>query len=199
MGSIAPDMSTRLPAADRRLQLIDVATETFGDVGFHSASMNAIAAAAGVTKPVLYQHFSSKEDLFTAVLRHVGAKLRTALESSVAQAADGRERVELGFAAYFGFLHNHRASARVLFGEARRIDETMAKEANRAVESIANMVADLIEIDGLSTEERRVLANGVVGLAEGAGRAWIRRTNGLSAERLAEVVAELAWAGLRGE
>ena len=83
--------------------------------------------------------------------------------------------------------------------QARRIDETMANEANRAVESIADMVAGLIEIDGLNTEERRVLANGVVGIAEGAGRAWIRRTNGLSAERLAELVAELAWAGLRGE
>ena len=60
--------ATRLPADERRDQLLDVALEVFATAGFHGASMNEIAEAAGVTKPVLYQHFDSKNDLFAALL-----------------------------------------------------------------------------------------------------------------------------------
>ena len=193
-------MTSRLPAATRRQQLVEVATDTFGDTGFHATSMNDVASAAGVTKPVLYQHFSSKEDLFEAVLRHVGSQLRSLLEA--AASADGltpRQQVERGFAAYFAFLRDHRASARVLFGEARRTDESTAAEADRAVESIADFVATLIEIEGLDERARQVLANGIVGLAEGAGRFWARNQHQMSADELAALTAELAWSGLRGD
>jgi AcrR family transcriptional regulator len=193
-------MTSRLPAATRRQQLVEVATDTFGDAGFHATSMNDVAAAAGVTKPVLYQHFSSKEDLFEAVLRHVGSQLRMLLEDAAsAEGLAPRQRVERGFAAYFAFLRDHRASARVLFGEARRTDESIAAEADRAVESIAEFVATLIEIDGLDDPARNALANGIVGLAEGAGRFWVRHQHDMTADELAALTAELAWSGLRGD
>lgn len=192
-------MTGRLPAATRRQQLVEVATDTFGDHGYHPTSMNDVAAAAGVTKPVLYQHFSSKEDLFQAVLRYVGAQLRDLLsEAAAAPELSPRERVEKGFAAYFAFLRDHRSSARVLFGEARRTDDLTAAEADHAVESIAAFVTGLIDVEGLDEQERMVLANGVVGLAEGAGRYWVRNQHDMTAERLAELTVELAWVGLRG-
>ena len=65
----------RLPAAKRRLQLLAVALDVFAERGFYSTSMNDVADAAGVTKPVLYQHFGSKRELFVELLGEIGAGL----------------------------------------------------------------------------------------------------------------------------
>ncbi|MGZ6966617.1 MAG: helix-turn-helix domain-containing protein, partial [Acidimicrobiia bacterium] len=64
-------MSMRLPAEQRRTQLVAVAVEVFGERGFHATSMDEVAEAAGVTKPVLYQHFPSKRALFRELLDDV--------------------------------------------------------------------------------------------------------------------------------
>ncbi len=84
----------RLPAARRRRQLLDTARAVFAERGFHSTSMNDIADAAGVTKPVLYQHFSSKRDLFREVLEDVGGRLEETIAKAAAGAPGPREQVE---------------------------------------------------------------------------------------------------------
>ena len=71
--------SPRLSATARREQILDVALEVFGRAGFHGASMNDVADAAGVTKPVLYQHFDSKRELYRALLEEVGSRLLSAI------------------------------------------------------------------------------------------------------------------------
>ena len=68
-------MTTRLPAEQRRRQLLDVACTVFATHGFHATSMDDVASAAGVTKPVLYQHFPSKRALFVELLENVGHEL----------------------------------------------------------------------------------------------------------------------------
>jgi AcrR family transcriptional regulator len=68
-------MAVRLPAPERRRQLLDVALEAFSARGFHPTSMHEIAEAAGVTKPVLYQHFSSKRELYLELLDDVAGRL----------------------------------------------------------------------------------------------------------------------------
>jgi AcrR family transcriptional regulator len=77
--------SPRLTATARREQIIDVALEVFGRAGYHGASMNDIAEAAGVTKPVLYQHFDSKRDLYLALIDEVGARLIAAITKATAR------------------------------------------------------------------------------------------------------------------
>ena len=94
-------MSMRLPASARREQILDVSVQVFARNGFHSTSMNDVADAAGVTKPVLYQHFDSKQDLYLALLEEAGNRLRTAVSKAVAGAANGKEQTEMGFRAYF--------------------------------------------------------------------------------------------------
>ena len=79
-------VSTRLPAARRRRQLLEVALRVFADRGYHDASMNDIAVAAGVTKPVLYQHFTSKRELFTELLTDVGRDLQDKITKAIASA-----------------------------------------------------------------------------------------------------------------
>ena len=83
-------MSIRLPAPARSEQILDVAVEVFARNGFHGASMNDVAEAAGVTKPVLYQHFDSKQDLYMALLDEVGNRLLSAITKATAGVASTR-------------------------------------------------------------------------------------------------------------
>ena len=77
------------------------ALEVFARQGFHATSMNEIADAAGVTKPVLYQHFTSKRGLYLELLSDVGNRLLEAIAKATANAGSPRAQVERGFAAYF--------------------------------------------------------------------------------------------------
>ena len=83
-----------LPAARRRRQLLEVALKVFAEQGFYVTSMSDIADAAGVTKPVLYQHFSSKRQLYSELLTEVGNQLQEAITKAVAEANSPREMVE---------------------------------------------------------------------------------------------------------
>src|SRR3954453_14044635 len=140
-------MSTRLPAAARREQLLAVALEVFAREGFHGTSMNEVAEAAGVTKPVLYQHFRSKRELFLALLDDVGAGLRNAIGKAAVEAGTPRAQVEKGFAAFFTWMANDRDAFLLLFGGGLRRDEEFA-EAVRGVEAaIADAIAPLIQAD----------------------------------------------------
>jgi AcrR family transcriptional regulator len=189
---------TRLPAARRRQQLLDVALEVFAERGFHPTSMNDLAEAAGVTKPVLYQHFTSKRELYLELLETVGNRLRDAIVAATAAAEGPRQQVEQGFAAYFRFVADHQAAFQVLFGGGTRRDEEFAGHVRRVEAAIATAISSLIEVEGLSVTERSLLAHAIVGLAEGASRHWLFDDTPGDPEALAARVAELAWAGLRG-
>lgn len=189
---------SRLPAAARRQQLLDVALRLFGERGFHHTSMNDIAEAAGVTKPVLYQHFGSKRDLFREVLREVGGRLRDAVGKATAEAGGPRRQVEAGFRAYFGWVADTRGGFDVLFAGETRRDPDFVREALRVETEIADTIASLIVVEGLSEERRRLLAYGIVGIAETTSRHWLADDLDLGPDELAQQVAELAWAGLRG-
>jgi AcrR family transcriptional regulator len=190
-------MAVRLPAPRRRRQLLDVALRVFGEHGFHSASMDDVAEAAGVTKPVLYQHFGSKRELYLELLRDVGQQLIDEVTGAARAAHHPHEQVEAGFAAYFRFVAAHVDAFRLLFGGSLQPDEEFAAVAERVEESIAAVIAELIDVD-LDPEERLVLAHGVIGLAEGTSRYWVAQELSLDPDPLATRVAEMAWAGLRG-
>jgi AcrR family transcriptional regulator len=191
-------VSTRLPAALRRRQLLDVAMRVFAARGFHDASMNDIAVEAGVTKPVLYQHFASKRELFAELLRDVGGELQETITKAVAQATGPREMVELGFAAYFNYVDVHRTAFRLFYGGTMARDEEFAEVVNQTERAVAGLVAGLIEIEGLGTEQRRVLGHGIVGMIEGASIHWLKSNSDADPDELAHQLADLAWRGLRG-
>lgn len=191
-------MSTRLPAARRRRQLLAVALRVFADEGYHDASMNDIAVAAGVTKPVLYQHFSSKRDLFAELLEEVGRDLQDTITKAVAAAPGPHEMVEMGFAAYFDYVNRHRDAFMLLYGGGLARDSEFAEMVNQTERAVAALVAGLIEIEGLSAEARQVLGHGIVGMIEGASIHWLRSNSDADPAALARQLADLAWKGLRG-
>jgi len=189
-------MSTRLPAAARREQLLAVAVEVFAHQGFHGAAMNDIAEAAGVTKPVLYQHFHSKRELYLALLEEVGDQLRQTIEKATVEAGAPRDQVERGFLAYFRWVAGDRDAFVLLFGSGARRDEEFADAVRRVEMAIADAIAPLIQAD-IDPEHQRILAHGLVGLAEATSRRLVHAGGDFDADRVAMQVADLAWGGLR--
>ena len=192
--------SGRLPAAERRQQLLEVALETFAAKGFGETSMNEVAVAAGVTKPVLYQHFASKKALYHELVDEMGSRLEQAIFEAVAVAEGPRQQVEAGFRAYFRWAIGQGDAFRVLFSDRNRADVELAGAIDRVEAMVADRVASLIAIEGLSPDERQVLAYGVIGIAEATSRQWLQLGlgAGTDAEAFADQVARLAWSGLRG-
>lgn len=187
----------RLPAEQRRSQLLEIAIERFAEYGFHATSMEDIADAAGVTKPVLYQHFPSKRALYRELIDDVDAALTEQLVLATATASTGRERVQAGFAAYFRFVSEHRTAFRLLFGASVRNDPEFTLVAEATIDRLADLIAELIAIDA-GPEHRRTLAHAVVGMAEAISRRVANDEGEDDPDRLARWLAEMAWFGLRG-
>jgi AcrR family transcriptional regulator len=190
-------VTVRLPAAERRRQLLDHALVVFADRGFHATSMNDVAEAAGVTKPVLYQHFGSKRELYLELLGDVGRQLQQHILDATAVAGSPRAQVEAGFAAYFRFVAGNGSAFSLLFGGGARRDAEFADAVRKVEDTIAEAVAGLIDA-GIDADHRRLLAHGIVGLAEATSRHWTDEGSEHPPEVLARRVADLAWAGLRG-
>lgn len=199
----------RLPAGKRRQQLLDVALRLFATKGYNSTTMDDIAEAAGVTKPLLYQHFESKRALYLELVDAVATTMLTAIGEATAAAASPRQQVEGGFGAYFDLVVTHAHAFQLLFGSATPDDAEMSDMLRHVEDVLAAAVGALIDA-GLDDDHRQLLAYAVVGMAEGASRYVL--TNGAPgagepagpgepdapvATRLASRLADLAWAGLR--
>jgi AcrR family transcriptional regulator len=191
-------VSTRLPAARRRRQLLEVALTVFAQQGFYVTSMTDIAEAAGVTKPVLYQHFASKRQLYGELLAEVGSQIQEAITKAVTSANSPREQVERGFAAYFTFVSDHRDAFQLFYASGSWRDEEFSALTHQVENAIAEQVAGLIEIEGLSAEQRRLLGHGIVGMIEGASTHWLSSNADADPSELTRQLADLAWRGLRG-
>jgi AcrR family transcriptional regulator len=189
-------MSTRLPAAARREQLLGVGREVFAKQGFHATSMNEVAEAAGITKPVLYQHFASKRELYLALLEDAGARLMQAITTATAAASGPHDQVTAGFGAYFRWVAEDQASFTLLFGSGARRDEEFALAVRQVESAIADAIAPLIRAD-IDQSHQRTLAYALVGLAEGASRRLVHLGEAFDPDAVGRQVAELAWAGLR--
>ncbi len=160
--------------------------------------MNDIADSAGVTKPVLYQHYASKRELYRAVVEDAGERIQARVFESANEAGTPREQVEAGLRAYLDFVEEDFAGFTLLFSGASREDEEWAEIATTVEGSIADGIAALIVVDGMGEEHRQALAHGVVGLAEGMVRYWKTSRSDLEADDLLNDLTTLAWAGLRG-
>jgi AcrR family transcriptional regulator len=194
----------RLTADQRRQQLFAVALELFARRGYRATTMDDIADAAGVTKPLLYQHFSSKRALYLELVDSIARELLGAVREAVVQADGPRQQVELGFAAYFRLVVNKEAEFRLLYGRDHADDPELGRALRAVEDAIAEAIDPLIAA-GLEDDHRRLLAYGIVGMAEGASRRFMaQRHEGEGdraleeeAQRLAQRMADLAWAGLR--
>jgi len=202
--------SRRLTADARRRQLFDVALALFAEHGYAATTMDDIAEAAGVTKPLVYQHFESKRALYLELLDVVSSELIDRIVQATAAAEGPRQQVEFGFAGYFELMVDNEDAFRILYGRDAPDDPELGAALHRVEEAIAVAIDPLIDA-GLDPAHRLLLAHAVVGMAEGASRHWLesrRAADGpevtgadldrsAEAARLAAQLADFAWAGLR--
>lgn len=186
--------SVRLPAAERRRQILDVALKTFARSGYHDTSMNAIASEAGVTKPVLYQHFASKHELFELLLTETGDDLMQAIEDASTEETT-RLQVEAGFRAFFHFFQDRPAAFYVLYGSSLAIDPEFRRDARRVRDKFAEHLSGLV--DNRDHEKALALAAGINGLSEGMIRHWMHEGQNRPADEMAALAARLAWGGVK--
>jgi AcrR family transcriptional regulator len=215
-GGASVPAGRRLTADARRRQLFEVALSLFAEHGYASTTMDDIAEAAGVTKPLVYQHFESKRALYLELMDVFSKELVTGIVKATANAEGPRQQVELGFAAYFEMMVANERAFRLLYGRDAPDDPELGAALRRVEETIAQAIDPLIDA-GLDPAHRLLLAHAVVGMAEGASRHWLdaRRDQGASADgaadggragqavdpedgaQLAARLADFAWAGLR--
>lgn len=177
-----------------------MALDVFAEGGFHRTSMDGIADRAGVTKPVLYQHFQSKRALYRELLEDTGRQLRDAILAATAGARSPHAQVEAGFAAYFGFVASHQNAFNLLFGGGSRRDVEFADTVVEVEESLTDALEGVIgeDVPDLHPGQRLIVARAIVGLAEHTGRQWIRDELEPPADVIAHRLASFLWYGLRG-
>ena len=196
---MSEDKSNRLPRDERRAQLLSAALEVFTAAGYHSAAMDEIADRANVSKPVLYQHFPSKLELYLAVLDlHIDSFV-FAIQKAIAEHRSNADRVRATVEAYFGFIDAEGEAFRLLFESDMNLEPQVRERLNRMTYDCAAAVSAVISIDtGLAKEESMMLAVGLIGTVQTTARHWLDRDGKIDRTRATELVMNLIWRGISG-
>ncbi len=188
---------SRLPRDERRGQLLAAASEVFVDRGFHAAGMDEIAERAGVSKPVLYQHFSSKLELYLAVLQQHVENLVSGVRQALRTTTDNRLRLRSAVQAFFDFIEHDSQGYRLIFENDYVSEPQVAAQVRVATESCTDAVFDLISRDsGLEAHRARMIAVGLVGISVDCARYWLGADRPISKEAAVEGTVQFAWGGL---
>jgi AcrR family transcriptional regulator len=189
----------RLPGRERRTQLLGAALEVIVAQGYHAAAMDDIAERAGVSKPVLYQHFPGKLDLYLALLDascdSIIDNCRVALEST----QDNKQRVGAAIDAFYDYVAGDSGAFRLVFESDLTNEPAVRAQLDRVTSQCADLIAHVIHDDtGLPSEASRLLAVSLVGMAQVSARFWLAEGSTISRADAAALVAGLAWRGIRG-
>lgn len=191
--------AARMSREERRAQVLSAARDAFVKSGFHLASMEEIAEGAGVTKPVLYQHFASKLDLYLALLDSSIEDLLAATETALQSTHDNKQRVRDTMRAYFAFVADPRGAYPLLFSSDIMSEPAVRERVERAHNEVAAKIAAVIAEDtDLSQAESLLLGSGLQGLAQVAATRWLADPGTLPRDQAADLIAALAWRGIRG-
>jgi AcrR family transcriptional regulator len=188
---------TRLPRSARRKQLLEAAQEVFVAQGYHAAAMDDIAERAGVSKPVLYQHFPSKLELYLALLDRHCDKLVSSVRGALASTTENKQRVAATMAAYFDYVEHESGAFRLVFESDLTNEAAVRERTHRVTTECAEAIRDVIASDtGLSDEESMLLAVGLSGVAQVTARYWLSTEGTIPRDAAARIVSQLAWRGI---
>jgi AcrR family transcriptional regulator len=188
------EQRTRLSAKQRRAQLVEVASALFAEHGYHNLSMEQLAEAAGVSKPVLYKHFPSKRDLYLALLRNAAGELDAQIRKALAGTTSNRERVRGAISTYLDFVEDRHF--RLLFDTAEPNAADVRETIEGVLTGIAQTISTLIAEDAnLSPPAAEFLTVGLLGLAMNGARWWADQQE-LEKDEAVRLLSQLAWRGL---
>ncbi|WP_433090391.1 TetR/AcrR family transcriptional regulator [Dactylosporangium sp. CA-052675] len=196
-GTQAAGRPVRLPRSARRKQLLAAAQQVFVAQGYHAAAMDDIAERAGVSKPVLYQHFPGKLELYLALLdTHCDAmvsRVRSAMEATT----DNKDRVRGAIQAYFDFIDHESEAFRLVFESDLRNDPAVRERVDRVETGCIAAITDTIMADtGVSRARAELLASGLVGAAEIAARFWLANGRQVDKDEAETLLTALSWRGI---
>jgi AcrR family transcriptional regulator len=201
--SADPPRGARLPRQARRTQLLSAAQAVFVVQGYHAAAMDDIAERAGVSKPVLYQHFPSKLELYLALLDQHAEVLVGRVHEALGSTTDNHARVTASVQAYFDFVDGEgtpgEGAFRLLFESDLRNDPAVRERVERMTTQCVEAIARTIAHDtGYREEEALLLSVALSGAAEVSARWWLDGGGTVTKERAVELLVGLLWRGLAG-
>jgi AcrR family transcriptional regulator len=192
----------RMPAAQRREVILAAAEETFGRCGYHGASLDDIASAAGVSKALIYEHFASKRELHGSLLDAHAAEIFARLEAAVERGGTGEQRLRDGIDAFLAFVEQHRDAWRALFRDAAdpEVAALVARVQAQATGVIARLIASgpnaaAVDDGGPGLEiHAQMLSGAVQSLAT-----WWHEHREVPREVLVDRAIEFCWHGVERE
>jgi len=194
-----PSRGQRLPRSARRAQLLEAAQAAFVESGYHAAAMDDIAERAGVSKPVLYQHFPGKLEIYLALLDHHRGEIEEAVRSALSTTTDNKQRVLACVAVYFEFVSREGAPFRLLFESDLTSDPAVSERVDGVAVTCGEALAEVIAADtDLSSEDAHMLGMALTGMAQVSARYWLSRGAQIPREEAAAIVGQLAWRGIGG-
>jgi AcrR family transcriptional regulator len=194
-----PAKNARLPRSARRLQLLGAARAVFVAQGYHAAAMDEIAERAGVSKPVLYQHFPGKRELYLALITQHAEELTTAVRQALASTSVNKHRVAATIQAFFEFVDADGEAFRLVFESDLTSDDEVRQRVDDAMRSVAESIAGVIREDtGLPDDQALLLGVALAGMANTAARYWVQNDQNIPRDAANQLIGQLAWRGVRG-
>jgi AcrR family transcriptional regulator len=192
----------RMPAAQRREVILVAAEETFGRCGYHGASLDDIASAAGVSKALIYEHFASKRELHGSLLDARAAEIFARIEAAVERGDTGEQRLRNGIDAFLAFVEEHGDAWRALFRDAAdpEVAALVARVQARATGVIARLVASgpnaaAVDDGGPGLEIHAQMLSGAVQSVA----VWWHEHREVPREVLVDRAIEFCWHGVERE
>lgn len=189
----------RLPRAIREQQMLDAAIDVFAETGFHSTSMNAIAARAEISKPMLYLYYGSKEELFAACIRRESVKFMDSITAAGDPLLPPKEQIRVGVRAFLKTVDSNRKAWIVLYRQAM-YQQAFAPLVLATRERVIELTALILRSSSRErhdNEEFRLMATALIGAGESVGD---RIADGaVEIDRAVELLVGLAWRGLAGK
>ncbi|MET0977318.1 MAG: TetR/AcrR family transcriptional regulator [Paeniglutamicibacter terrestris] len=190
---------TRMTGVQRRLQLMDISRQLFSSRGVDGTTIEEIARSAGVSKPIVYEHFGSKEALYMEVVTNEYRELLARITESLSGEDTSRVLLEKAALAILTYIEDNTAGFRILVRDAPPSEPggTYATLLSKVTEQVEEILADEFAQRGFSSEDSSIYAQMLVGMVAMTAQWWLdarvpdKRT-------VAAHVVNLAWYGLTG-
>jgi len=161
--------------------------------------MDEIAERAGVSKPVLYQHFPGKLELYLALLDESVEGLLDTVRGALSSTTENKQRVGATFNAYFDYIASNHQAYRLVFESDLSSEPAVRARLDRAQQQCAEIISEVVREDaGISEDEAHLLSIAMVGMAQVSARYWLSSQNHLPRQAAEQLVARLAWRGISG-
>jgi AcrR family transcriptional regulator len=189
----------RMPRRERRVQLLESALEVFVAQGYHAAAMDDIADRAGVSKPVLYQHFPGKLDLYLALLDTSCDLIIDNCREALASTNDNRDRVVATMKVFYSYVASEEGAFRLVFESDLTNEPAVRERVDNVSLDCAKAVSEVISEDTkLPVDQAMLLAVGLCGMAQITARFWLGAGQKIPRDEAARLISSLSWRGIAG-